>query len=97
MARFDIHPLGTGYVLDVQADLPDDLNTRVVVPLIPLGEAPKPAERLNPVFDVDGVPHAMVSQFLAAVPVSELKEPVGSLARHSFAIRAAVDMVFDGI
>ena len=42
MARFDVYrnPEGSGYLLDVQADLLSDLNTRVVVPLIPAELAP---------------------------------------------------------
>ncbi|MBS1183360.1 MAG: plasmid maintenance protein CcdB, partial [Proteobacteria bacterium] len=37
MARFDVfpNPGGSGYLLDVQADLLDGLNTRIVVPLLP--------------------------------------------------------------
>ena len=35
MARFDVYdrPGGAGYVLDVQADVLNELNTRIVVPL----------------------------------------------------------------
>ncbi len=41
MARFDAwpNPDGIGWLLDVQADLLRDLNTRVVVPLMPLAAA----------------------------------------------------------
>ena len=47
MARFDVYarPAGAGYVLDVQADILNGLNTRIVVPLLPLSEAPIPAKR----------------------------------------------------
>ncbi len=37
------NPEGNGYVLDVQADVNSDFNTRVVVPLLPVHIAPKPA------------------------------------------------------
>ncbi len=52
MARFDVHVNrgGSGCLLDVQADLISGLNTRLVVPLLPVGVAPANAERLNPVF-----------------------------------------------
>ena len=52
MAKFDVYrqKLGGCHVLDCQADLLSDLNTRLVVPLLPIGEAPKPAIRLNPIF-----------------------------------------------
>jgi toxin CcdB len=57
MARFDVYRNagGTGYLLDVQSDLLRGFNTRVVVPLLPLTEFPKPAKRLNPVFEVEGI------------------------------------------
>jgi toxin CcdB len=65
MAKFDVYALaqGRGYLIDCQANLLSDLNTRFVVPLLPLEEAPKPAARLNPVFDIAGEPHVMVTQF----------------------------------
>ncbi|WP_439603790.1 CcdB family protein [Shinella sp.] len=52
MARCDVHanPGGTGYVPDVQADVLHELNTRIVVPLLPSAQAPLPAKRPNPIF-----------------------------------------------
>jgi toxin CcdB len=97
MARYDIHanPNG-GYLLDVQADILDQLNTRVVVPLLPADEAPPPAARLNPVFDLDGGRFVMVTQYLAAVPLALLKKPEGNLSADHDRIVAALDMVFQG-
>jgi hypothetical protein len=56
-----------------------DLNTRIVAPLLPFSEAPKPAQRLNPVFEIEGERYTMVTQFLAAVPVAELGRRMGTL------------------
>ncbi len=77
MARFDVYinPDGQGCLLDVQADLLSHLNTRVVVPLLPLSLAPKPAQNLNPCFKVNGDILVMTTQFMAAVPASILKKP----------------------
>jgi toxin CcdB len=66
-------------LLDVQSDLLSGLNTRVVVPLLPRTDAPIPAQRLNPVFEIENVEVLMATQFLAAVPEPELKETVGNL------------------
>ncbi len=93
MARFDVYPSpakgGVGYVLDVQADLLRDLDTRVVVPLLPPEQAPKPASGLNPAFEIDGQTHLMLTQFLAAIPARALKASVLSLeARHDDITRA---------
>lgn len=62
-------------MLDVQSDLLGDLNTRVVVPLLKIGEAPLPAKRLNPVFQIEGVEVMMATQFLSAVPATLLVNP----------------------
>ena len=69
MARFAVYrnPVGPGCLMDLQADLLDGLNTRVVVPLLPPDLAPKPALRLNPVFEVDGVIHYCVANMPGAV------------------------------
>ncbi len=98
MARFDVYanPDGAGYLLDVQTDLLDGLNTRIVAPLLPVSDAPSPAHRLNPVFEVANEEHVMVTQFLAAVPLAILKEPVITLADRDTDITAALDMAFFG-
>lgn len=55
MARYDVYANpGGGYVLDVQADLLDELKTRIVIPLIIKDMAPIPAKRLNPSFEIEG-------------------------------------------
>lgn len=98
MARFHVYPNpdGAGYLLDVQADLLDNLNTRVVVPLLPLDAAPSPANTLNPVFTIEGNAVVMVSQFLAAIPAQILKVPVASLAGSRTEITVALDLLFQG-
>ena len=100
MGRYDVYatpgPGKAGYVLDVQADLLQGLSTRVVVPLLPLETAPKPARGLNPAFEIDGQPHLMLTQFIAAVPAKELRKPVLSLGAHSDDIMRALDMLLIG-
>lgn len=98
MARHDVHPApdGRGYLLDVQTDLLGGLNTRVVVPLMPRDAAPEPARLLNPLFEVDGEPHVMATQFLSAVPAGVLRPPTASLAARAEEITRALDMLFQG-
>lgn len=99
MARFDVYarPDGAaGYVLDVQADVLSGLNTRIVVPLLRVADAPIPAKRLNPVFEIGTEPHVMVTQFLAAIPRALLRNPVTTLDDHDAEIMAALDMVLVG-
>lgn len=98
MARHDIYPSPSspGFLVDLQADLLDGLTTRVVAPLMPEATALRAASLLNPVFEIEGVPHVLVTQFLAAVPAAILKAPVGSLSHRADDITRALDMVFQG-
>ncbi|SMH58078.1 CcdB family protein [Azospirillum agricola] len=95
MARFDVHRRldGPGYLLDLQANILRDLNTRFVAPLLPPHGAPQPAVRLNPVFTIEDSPHVMVTQFAGAVHVSELGPCVGSLLSEDTIIMAALDLL----
>lgn len=99
MARFHVyrHAEGSGYLLDIQANLLSHLNTSVVVPLLPLDAAPKPARVLNPIFDIDGVPHLMATQFLAAVPRRLLAEDILDLQEDASIIVNALDCLFQGV
>ena len=98
MARFSVYrnPDGAGYLLDVQANILDHLNTRLVVPLLPLSSAPTPAKTLNPVFNIAGTSVVMVTQFMAAIPASLLKSPESSLEFSRNEITAALDLLFQG-
>ena len=98
MAQYDVfrNPEGPGYLLDVQSDLLDGLTTRLVVPLMPQTQAPKPAARLNPIVKIAEKPHVMVTQFMAAVPERLLSEQVTSVARLRDDITAAIDMLTHG-
>ncbi|WP_298921040.1 CcdB family protein [uncultured Roseobacter sp.] len=98
MAKFDVC-LGTEsetLLLDVQADLLDALNTRMVVPLMAVGKAPVPAKLLNPVFAIDGAEYVMATQFMAAVPRTILRDPDTSLKDRSEEITTAIDMLTQG-
>lgn len=99
MARFRVYASmdGDTLLLDVQANLLGHLNTCVVVPLLPLDRAPKPARVLNPVFDVDGVAHLMVTQFLATVPRRAMGKEVLDLAKDASVIVNALDCLFQGV
>src|SRR5579863_1220925 len=98
MARFSVYPNpeADGYLLDVQADLMRHLNTRVVVPLMPLGKAPQPATRLNPLFVIEDIEHTMVTQYLAAVPISVLRRETLNFADRRDDIVNAIDLLLQG-
>ncbi len=98
MARFSVYPNpeADGYLLDVQADLVRHLNTRVVVPLMPLGKAPQAATRLNPLFVIEDIEHTMVTQYLAAVPINVLKRETLNLVDRRDDIVNAIDLLLQG-
>lgn len=89
-------PQGTAYLLDVQADLLQAMDTRVVVPLLPVGSAPPASGRLNPILTVGEAPHLMMTQALGAIPVRALGPAVLSLDTEADAIRDALDMLLIG-
>lgn len=99
MARFHVYlnAEGGGYLLDVQANLLHHLNTCVVVPLLPLDQAPRPAKVLNPIFDIEGASYLMATQFLAAVPRRVLGQEVLSLEAQAHTVVSALDCLFQGI
>jgi len=104
MARFDVFPNSgphagdVPYLLDVQSDLLQGLETRVVVPLrrrdrFPTNQIPN---RLTPMFELEGALCLMETPKLAAVPLCLLKTPVVSLADSQAAITGALDFLFQG-
>lgn len=100
MARLDVYPMPgngvQGYILDVQADLLNQLNTRTVVPLIPQDHTPQPIRELNPVFNINGKPHVMLTQAIASIPAKELRHAIMSLDMRHDQITRALDILLLG-
>lgn len=99
MARFDVYAMpggGAGALLDVQADLLEQLRSRVMVPLLPRDAAPPPIRDLNPVFEIGGAALVMVTQAMAAVPLRAVGRPIGSLRHEADAVVRALDVLLTG-
>ena len=100
MARLDVHPMPgkarEGYLVDVQADLLFQLNTRTGVPLVPEHATSKPMRELNPVFDVAGRPHIMLTQAIATIPARELKPAICSLTSQHHLVTRSLDILLIG-
>lgn len=98
MTRYRVYPApaSKGYLIDVQAGALSHLNTRLVIPLLPLDVAPKPAKTLNPLFDIDGTTYSMVTQFMAAMPVTALRDAIFSVENRRDDIVAATDLLLQG-
>ena len=99
MARFHVYrnTEGSGYLLDVQANLLGHLNTCVVIPLLRLDVAPKPARVLNPIFQIEGDAYLLATQFLATVPRRLMGGQVLDLQEEASTIVNSLDCLFQGI
>lgn len=104
MARFDVYrnsgdkSADIPYLLDVQSDVLNGLDSRVVVPLrrrdcYPVISLPK---NLLPTLEIEGVEYVLETPKLAAVPMRILKTRVASLETKRFEIGAALDFLFQG-
>jgi toxin CcdB len=97
VAQLDVFRTVNGeYLLEFQSDLLEHLNTRFVIPLVNPNNGPKVAERLNPVFTIEGEPMALYTQFALTVPESDLKDHVTSLAEQRYVIMDAFDLLISG-
>ncbi len=54
----------------------------------------KPAKTLNPLFNMEGIECALVIQYMAAVPVNDLKVSVFNVQNRHDDIVAAIDFLF---
>lgn len=104
MARFEVyanpggHAATTPYLLDVQSDLLDGLDSRMVIPLRRIKHFPKVklSSRLTPVLTIEGDDFLLETPKMGAVPQRILKSPVTSLAQEQAQITAALDFLFHG-
>lgn len=96
MPKYDVYKTEGGYLLDVQADTLDNLNTRIVVPLRAENRAPLPIKRLNPIFEVNGQEHIMLTHFIGTVPARQLSDPIANLSENFSEITNALYMAFHG-
>lgn len=104
MARFDVygnpgnHANTTPYLLDVQSDLLDGLDSRMVIPLRSLKHFPKVrlSTRLTPILTVGGEEFLLETPKMGAVPQRVLKNVVTSLAGNQEQIVTALDFLFQG-
>lgn len=104
MARFDVYAnpgsqaASTPFLLDVQSDLLNDLDSRMVIPLRSLQHFPKVklSTRLTPIFTIEGQEYLLETPKMAAVPQRVLKSPLTSLGPSQDQITAALDFLFQG-
>ena len=103
MAQFDVYENqnpetkeSIPYLLDLQADLLNNLTTRVVVPLITVAAMGRGAKYLNPQFKIRRTTVIMSTAELAGINLHILGDKVCSLKEHRTEIIAALDFLFTG-
>jgi toxin CcdB len=84
-------------LVDVQTELLDELQTRVVIPLTKAASlSRKPLRYLTPGLTFEGAAYVLMTPQLAGVARSELGDPVGSVAHQRHEIMAALDFLLTG-
>ncbi|GAK70463.1 hypothetical protein RRU01S_12_00460 [Agrobacterium rubi TR3 = NBRC 13261] len=98
MARFCVYRMVGGHILllDLQADILDDLKTRVVAPLYPADQLTWSLAKLSPRFTIRGEVFVMATQRMVAVPIQEIGDFVADLSNRRDDIVAATDFLFQG-
>jgi toxin CcdB len=85
------------FLVDVQADLLEELGTRVVVPLAKSEVLIDfPTQYLTPLITFQGQPYALLTPQLAGISRDELGPQAGSLADQEHAISTAIDFLLRG-
>jgi toxin CcdB len=84
-------------LVDVQSDLLEDLQTRVVIPLSKVAALTrKPVSQLTPLIEFEESSYVLVTPQLAGVARSELGIAAGSVAQSRDVILAAMDFLLLG-
>jgi toxin CcdB len=101
MSRFDVYAnptVGerkhTPYILDVQNDYIDHLDSRVVIPLRREAAFGPRARDLHPLLEVNGEPVVLDASAIGAVPLSELRKQVAQLREARESGQLALDTLF---
>jgi toxin CcdB len=104
MARYDVfknpglHSQTTPFLINVQADLLESLDTCIVIPLRlhdAFASVRLPSD-LVPIFSIDGVDCLLETPKMASVPRKILKNPVLNLKLEQARITFAIDRLFHG-
>jgi toxin CcdB len=85
------------FLLDVQSDLLQELQTRVVIPLSKIASLNKrPLTQLTPILQFENDQYMLMTPQLAGIAQGDLGAPAGSLTEFRDAIVAALDFLIVG-
>ncbi|MCA8880475.1 MAG: CcdB family protein [Rhodobacteraceae bacterium] len=97
-AQFDLYRLkGGGLVVVLQSDLLDELQTRVVAPLVPATAVRRVMRPLNPSVTLGEATYLIMPQLAATLTLAELGARAGTLEMMRDEIVRAIDALLSGI
>ena len=103
VAQFDVCPvigLRSGSAVDLAVVLQDDqlseMTTRVVAPLIAVGDTYM-VDRVTPVVEIEGTRHLVAIHLLTTLPLRSLGRPISNLRDHERALKNAIDTLLFGV
>ncbi|MGQ8365832.1 CcdB family protein [Glaciecola sp. 1036] len=86
------------YFLNVQNDLLDELNSRVVIPFSSPGSIKhRDAKKLCPIIQIKGKDYVLLTHQITTVPESFLSSKVDNVNAFRFEVISAIDLLFTGI
>ena len=86
------------FLLDIQNDFFDELNSRVVIPLSAHNSLNQTnAKKLCPIFNVHGEQFVLLTHQMTSMPKAMLKKKVTSLKSHRYEILGAIDFFVTAI
>jgi toxin CcdB len=86
------------YFVDVQSDLLEELNSRIVIPLSAHAALNNlNAKKLCPIIEIDEGVFVLLTHQMTSVPYSALKREVTSLENYRYEILGSIDLLLTGI
>jgi len=86
------------YLVDVQNDFFDELNSRIVIPLSPHSTLNQTnAKKLCPIITVNGEQYVLLTHQMTSMPKTMLKKKVTSLENLRYEILGAIDFLMTSI
>jgi len=86
------------YFVDVQSDLLEELNSRIVIPLSSQKILNNiNAKKLCPIIRIDDDSFVLLTHQMTSVPRTTLKKKVSTLEQYRYDILRAIDLLLTGI
>lgn len=102
MAQFVIHQYknsksSVSYLLDIQNNFLEDLETRLVIPVYPANVLQgKRMTKLTPMIEIDGAQYILMIPELASISKKYLGVEILNISQHRTMILSAIDLMVTG-